>query len=254
MTTHAEDVHTPRYIVRKRTVRSIVRNLPAGQFLEMGCGRGEMFTMLHAAGHHGVAVEISESVFPLAVAAARPLQPDIEVVASLDAVTGRKFDYLLAFEVLEHIEDDHGHLNEWADYLRPGGVAVITVPAHKKLWTAADDAVGHIRRYERDDLVALLESNGLKVLEIKAFGYPLVLVTRPLRHLQHRLRRKSSMSTQERTLDSSLDSTLGAPRRIKSLLRIVVEVISTGFYFLGLPLRHTDYGDGYLVVAERMVD
>jgi hypothetical protein len=125
------------------------------------------------------------------------------------------------------------------------------VPAHSKLWTAADDAVGHVRRYERDDLVALLEGSGLTVLDIWTFGYPLVLLTRPLRHLQHRLRRQSSTSAQERTLDSSLDSTLDAPRRVRSLLRVAVQIVSTAFYYLGLPLRRTDFGDGYLAVARR---
>jgi SAM-dependent methyltransferase len=250
MNGRGRDVQTPRYVVRKRTVRDVVQALPPGKFLEIGCGRGDMLPMLSAAGHTGLAVEISESVFPEAVATAE-LLPDINVVQSLAELANDSFQYLFAFEVLEHIEDDARHLQEWLRHLRPGGLVVITVPAHSKLWTSADDAVGHYRRYERETLIRLLEDSKLEVVEIRAFGYPLVLLTRPLRHLQHRARRDTGLSTEQRTLESSTDSTLAVPRSLRAALRVAVRIVSLGFYYLGLPLRRTDHGDGYLVVAKR---
>lgn len=250
MSDNSSDVHTPRYVVRRQTVRDTVRRLPPGRFLEIGCGRGEMLPMLQEYGYSGVAVEISEAVFPRAVATASTLGPSIDVVASLDGLPEAGFEYLFAFEVLEHIEDDTGSLQEWLRYLRPGGRVVITVPSRMKLWSASDEAVGHVRRYERHELIELFEGNGLRVVQMISLGYPLVLFTRPLRHLQHRLRGESRKSAHQRTLESSMDSTLAVPQRAMPLVRNVVQTLGLAFYYAGLPLRRTNYGDGYLVVAE----
>ena len=45
----------------------------------------------------------------------------IQVVESLDELPGEAFDYLFAFEVLEHIEADLDVLSAWATHLKPGG-------------------------------------------------------------------------------------------------------------------------------------
>ena len=47
--------------------------------------------------------------------------------------------------------------------LRPGGTALIAVPCDMRLWSAHDVAVHHVRRYDRDGLLTLLEKAGLVV-------------------------------------------------------------------------------------------
>ncbi len=71
------------------------------------------------------------------------------------------FDGVLAFEVLEHIERDEDVVAEVARVLRPGGLAVISVPLHMAWWSAMDDACAHVRRYEPADLIEKLGSAGL---------------------------------------------------------------------------------------------
>jgi SAM-dependent methyltransferase len=72
-------------------------------------------------------------------------------------------DLVVAFDVLEHIDDDEQVASEMRRVLRPGGSALISVPCDMKLWSAHDEAVGHLRRYTRDSLRTVMEKGGLRV-------------------------------------------------------------------------------------------
>jgi len=64
---------------------------------------------------------------------------------------------------LEHIDEDYLAAAEIARVLRPGGTALIAVPCDMALWSAHDDAVGHLRRYSRSELAGLIQKAGLTV-------------------------------------------------------------------------------------------
>ena len=68
-----------------------------------------------------------------------------------------------AFDVLEHIDEDYLAAAEIARVLQPGGTALIAVPCDMALWSAHDDAVGHVRRYARSELASLIQKAGLTV-------------------------------------------------------------------------------------------
>lgn len=65
------------------------------------------------------------------------------------------FDTILYIDVLEHIEDDRGEVQEATRRLAPGGHLVVLAPAHGYLFSPFDQAVGHFRRYDRRGLLAL---------------------------------------------------------------------------------------------------
>ncbi len=69
--------------------------------------------------------------------------------------TADSVDCLTALDVLEHVEHDATAVREFLRVLRPGGVAVITVPAAMALWSDWDVALHHFRRYNRSGLAAL---------------------------------------------------------------------------------------------------
>ncbi|OAM89071.1 class I SAM-dependent methyltransferase [Termitidicoccus mucosus] len=75
-------------------------------------------------------------------------------------------DYLTALDVIEHIPDDVGAVKEFVRVLKPGGLAVITVPALQCLWSDWDLSLHHQRRYDRRQLTALLQAAGLEVLHV----------------------------------------------------------------------------------------
>lgn len=66
---------------------------------------------------------------------------------SLDA--SQKFDTIIYIDVLEHIENDREELERAASHLRAGGRVIVLSPAHQRLYTPFDAAIGHFRRYDR---------------------------------------------------------------------------------------------------------
>src|SRR4029450_12054618 len=71
------------------------------------------------------------------------------------------FDLVCALEVLEHLEDDREAPPLWSQHVRPGGWRLVSVPAGRNRFGASDAVVGHVRRYDRADLRAALESRDL---------------------------------------------------------------------------------------------
>ncbi|MGA9278240.1 MAG: hypothetical protein WBV89_14845 [Ilumatobacter sp.] len=66
-------------------------------------------------------------------------------------------------DVIEHIEDDVGALDDWRRRMDPGAALVITVPAMQWAFSSFDVDLGHYRRYSRSTLRATLEDAGYTV-------------------------------------------------------------------------------------------
>jgi SAM-dependent methyltransferase len=66
------------------------------------------------------------------------------------------FDWVLAFDVLEHIEDDRSAVLQMLRVLKPGGFFIFTVPALPSLFGAHDLALEHFRRYNKKMIQNLL--------------------------------------------------------------------------------------------------
>ena len=63
-----------------------------------------------------------------------------------------ELDTVVALNVIEHIQEDVEALRCIAGMLRPGGRAVILVPALQTLYGSLDKELGHVRRYTRHSL------------------------------------------------------------------------------------------------------
>ncbi len=94
-----------------------------------------------------------------------------------------RFHLVGLFDVLEHLDDDRAALARLHELVEPGGALILTVPAHRKLWSRFDEEAHHCRRYERPDLEALLEEAGFQVEYVTLFMaslYPLARVGRKI--------------------------------------------------------------------------
>lgn len=74
-----------------------------------------------------------------------------------------KADAVFSSHVLEHIPDDRQALLEIHGSLNTGGSIFLCLPAFQFLWSEMDIEVGHYRRYQRKNLIKLVESTGFNV-------------------------------------------------------------------------------------------
>ena len=66
----------------------------------------------------------------------------------------------MALDVIEHIQDDLGVIEAIKRALRPGGVAIITVPAYQWMWGVQDEVAHHFRRYTMSSITDTIKKSG----------------------------------------------------------------------------------------------
>jgi SAM-dependent methyltransferase len=245
-------VPAPSFLLRRDRILRLLTELAVGKLLEIGCCAG---TLLHELDQRGFTCEALETSEP-ALEIARHVNAN-KVVLHQNSQPNwvNRFDYLFAFEVLEHIEDDRSTLLEWRSWIKPGGVILISVPAHMKKWTASDVWAGHVRRYERTGLLNLINSSGFTIEHFETYGFPLANLISPLRARFHahnlNARRKDKLN--ERIYNNDMS---GVERNTESKFYPLLKSLP------GKMLMHLacllqswsskrDWGTGYLVMAKR---
>lgn len=99
------------------------------------------------------------------------------------------YDAMVLLNVLEHIEDDAAATSHIARMLKPGGVAVIEVPAGPELFDDYDRQLQHFRRYTLQGLCGVIEGAGLKVERRNYLGaliYPAFYLAKKLSQFRPR--------------------------------------------------------------------
>jgi SAM-dependent methyltransferase len=76
----------------------------------------------------------------------------------------QQFTLITCLDVLEHVTQPERALAEVQRVLKPGGLAVFTVPADPRLWSDRDLRLQHRKRYTPADLRAELRAAGFEVL------------------------------------------------------------------------------------------
>ena len=139
--------------LREHVLGRLDRFLPAGRqgrVLDIGCGAGRLMSALRRYGEvTGMDVEPQALQFTRSRGERQLCQADLKALP-FDAAA---FDAVTALDVVEHVEDDRGALGEIARVLKPGGVAVLNVPAFQWLWSGKDVQAHHHRRYTKRGLL-----------------------------------------------------------------------------------------------------
>ena len=82
----------------------------------------------------------------------------------------RSFDLVCAFDIVEHVEDDHQAFRELERVARDGAAFVFSVPLDPARFSAFDALVGHVRRYDPHDLLAVLGKHSFVLEQSAVFG------------------------------------------------------------------------------------
>ena len=93
----------------------------------------------------------------------------------------KKFDTIIYLHVLEHIKNDNEEIKAASKKLKENGNLIIMVPAHQKIYSNLDKAVGHFRRYElnffRESFGSLKRSN---LIFLDSMGYILYYLNKKI--------------------------------------------------------------------------
>lgn len=244
-------VPAPRYLLRRqRILRQLSRTAPC-DVMEIGCGAGMLLQELSARGFHCQALESSPQARELIGRLTKKTGYAIEVSASPEIAWKGRFPLVMAFEVLEHIEDDYEAMKQWASWLAPGGTLLMSVPAHPRLWSAADEWAGHYRRYRKEDLIKVVTAAGLEVEHIECFGFPLGNLTEQMQ--ARGIKRRLQSDTRDLDHRASSDRS-GIERthvmRWYPMMRSLPGRLALRCAFAAQALSHQlPFGNGYLLRA-----
>lgn len=95
-------------------------------------------------------------------------------ILSQDARFESRYDFIVLFDVIEHIEDTRSFLSACLFHLKPGGYIFINVPALPFLFSEYDKVQGHFRRYTKESLTRALRDVDADIVNIGYWGMTMV--------------------------------------------------------------------------------
>jgi len=148
---------------------ALVRGYVHGRVLEVGAGLGANIPLLVEQALSWTALEpdaeLARQIPDVTVGVGPGLVQVVHV--TLAAVTDQDlYESILYIDVLEHIEDDLHEFQEAAQHLKHGGHLIVLAPAHARLYSSFDRAVGHFRRYSRTDFELRLRARGITLEQL----------------------------------------------------------------------------------------
>ena len=238
-------VNAPRYLLRKFCVMKLIQNVRRGKALDIGCGAGDLCETLAGKGFNVKGIDFSPEAIMLCqerVKKNEPLKQKLTFQCADLFDLRETFDLIIMCEVLEHVEQDKKFLEKIFQLLNPGGTLILSVPAHKEWFGPSDREVGHYRRYDKNELIHLLNEKSFNTLKIWSYGVPLANITELIRSMIDSKRQHKDKI--EGTKKSGIDRTIEA--RFRFFLN---DLFLYPFYLLQFLFISTDMGTGYIVKA-----
>ena len=169
----------PWWEARSNLIAALLGRLgvaPPARVLDAGCGWGTTLAALEGLGYTTTGMDISRRTLERLDAPGRNL-----VLADLASPVpdgSDIYDAVLALDVIEHVNDDRDAVAKLGQIVRPGGWAIVSVPARPDLWTEFDEIQGHRRRYLPETLRAAFEGGPLVLDRVFWWGRWLVPMIR----------------------------------------------------------------------------
>jgi SAM-dependent methyltransferase len=152
----------------RRIIKKLIKPLPFHSVMDVGCGQGSLLLDLMCE-YPGMAPNGSD-FSPTAVEMARKKVPQgqFDVLDLEKTAPAEQYDLVICSEVLEHIVDDVTAIRN-LERMTGGHLVVTTVQGRMRSF---EKEVGHVRNYERGELVTKLRAGGFDIIRVVQFGFP----------------------------------------------------------------------------------
>ncbi|MHC4873146.1 MAG: glycosyltransferase [Planctomycetota bacterium] len=161
--------HARRY---NKWLAELARPFMGKHVLELGSGIGNMSIRL--AGQHHLTVSDYDPVYVEMLGNVFEHREDVGIAKidvtkdeDFEAVKDKNIDTVVAYNMLEHIEDDGAVLDRIHKLLPYNGTLLLIVPQYQSFFSTFDEEVDHKRRYDKLGLRSLLVKHGFDVEKTK---------------------------------------------------------------------------------------
>lgn len=240
--------YPPRYLFRRYEILHMIR--PGHNFLEIGAGNLKLSQDLLRLFNKGTLIDYNVETQSLYDKLDVSLRERSQLIISdfLSSVLPRQYDCVIACEVLEHVQDDEAFVRKAYRLLHDQGQLILSVPSRMKFWSLHDEIVGHLRRYEKNDIIHLLKKNKFRNISVVSYGYPFVNILRwaTICLATYHYREKKQWSQEKQSQESAIVRTGG----MADLSGILVNRYSTYplCAFASL-FNKLDLSNGYIITA-----
>lgn len=158
-----------------KIIDKLIKNNKSLKILDYGCGVGTLSLYLADKGHFLTGVDISSNAINSAKKNSRAigLEKNSKFYTLNEWNNLKKsnyYDLIISLEVIEHVENDRYLLKSFNDYLKHNGYLLLSTPTTNAplyrlgLLQKFDKDVGHLRRYEISNLLAMITDCGFKII------------------------------------------------------------------------------------------
>ena len=199
-----EDAHW-WYRERRHLLTKALAGITPGPALDIGAAGGGNTRVLRDLGWTPVAMEYgpdgAEVAHERGLAAVRA---DARYLPLADG----SLSLVVAFDILEHIEEDDLAVAEIRRVLRRDGTLLIAVPADPRLWSDHDVAVDHVRRYTRETLSSVLQRGGFEIARMASWN----VLLRPVVAMRRKKSSGSDLDDLHPVVNTALTAIITAER------------------------------------------
>lgn len=144
------------------------KNIYGKRLLDVGCGAGIFLNEAKKKGYEAYGIDFDKENVKIAKERYGIANVYVDGVDGLAReFSGKKFDVITFFEVLEHLESPASFINEVKAILSHGGHIALSLPNRERTLDFLGDAdypPNHLTKWNRKSLVLFLERNGFETV------------------------------------------------------------------------------------------
>ena len=166
---------------RRRLVKKILSPLHFESVLDVGCGNGELLSIMASIYPQAKLNGTDLSDFVISKNQKYYPQVDFKTLDIQKDKLSESYDLVICSEVIEHIEDQKSTFRNLAEMVKSGGHLLLTCPTGHMYET--EKKFGHVHHPTIPELLEYANSNGLICEKTINWGWPIYKITKYLTNI-----------------------------------------------------------------------